>query len=383
MGEKIKRTFPTKTDFEEAVVAEAEKYGGIKNAHVHGDRAYTNEDRFYASTGERTDDFGKMTLPEKQGLTWRLHKGPAFEPASIEERARRLFDASIDFGVVEVRTTVDLTYNTGNRSIEVMEKLKREYAEKGLNILLGAYNTSGFKRTDFDNGSKRGRPEERYEIFEAGAKRCDFLMALAEKDRNEGPKDNGHIGEHAHNWYILELAHKLGKDVQFHVGQENRSTDRTLELLLDDIEKFRAWVLRRGPQEGDPKLTAVHAISTACLPDEEIDAVSQRMVEQGVSLITCPRAAISMVQDRTKQTPTHNSIAPLARMALKGVHIEGVGTDNVGDIYVPSGSPDLLDELAFLADGERVYGARILGKLLAGAKLDPYDISRIKGVKGF
>jgi len=295
-----------KSDFEREVRSFCEEFGGIKNVHVHGDRAYTRRDNFYSMTGNSVSELGKLSLFEKQKLTWALHNGSAFDSECIEERMRRLLIESEHFGVKELWTTVDVTYNTGLKSLEVAEKLKAEFDGR-VKLFIGAYNPSGFRKGDEFKG--------RFELYEEAAKRADFLMGLAEKDR--GVK---HIGERQHNSYMLQLAYGLQKPVHFHVGQENRSKDKTLELLLKEIEGVQDIHLRVS-RDKFPEVVAVHAISSSCVSDKKFNDVALRMVERNVGLICCPRAAISMHQDRKLKVPTHNSIARVWDFAMKGVKI--------------------------------------------------------------
>lgn len=354
--------YASKSDFEREVRTYAKEFGGIVDAHVHGDRAYTRRNCFYSGTGKSTTEFGKMTLPEKQRLTWILHNSPAFGEDSLRERMKRLADESIMFGVRELWTTTDVTYNTRLGSFNVARGLKTEYDGR-IQIKIGAYNPSGFRTGD--------EHKQRFELFEEAAKDADFLMGLAEKDRSPG-----HIGEEQHNWYMLNLAYRLNKPVHFHVGQENRPTDRTLELLLHDLEQLQDFQLRISP--GDfPEVVAVHAISSSCLPTEDFDKIARKMEERKVSLISCPRAAISMLQDHSVNAPIHNSIANVWRFASKGVRIKGLGTDNIDDIYIPASSADVYDEAEDLANSLRFYNPRIIAKILSGTELDPFDLGEI------
>jgi cytosine/creatinine deaminase len=354
--------YTSKSPFEERIREHCDEFGGIKNVHIHGDRAFTREDRFYAGTGKSVAQLGDLTLSAKQELTWALHEGEAFTPESIELRMRRLFDESIKYGVTEIWTTVDVTYNTKLKSLEVALKLKEEYSEKGLKVMIGAYNPSGFRA----NREHR----DRMNLFEDAASQSDFLMGLAEKDRKLG-----HIGESTHNLDLLSLAAELKKPVHFHVGQENRPTDDTLELLLDCVDHYMDDDVV--PLESVPQISVVHAISTACKSDEEIEITAKRMKDRDIGLICCPRAAISMLQDRTMTAPIHNSIGPLFHFAMQGVRIEGLGVDNLFDIYIPASSPDVYDEVEDLANALRFYDERILAKIACGKPLDNFDRSHI------
>jgi len=352
-----------KGEFEKKVRGFCSEFGGIFNAHIHGDRAYTRRDQYYQHNGISVSEIDGFTLSEKQKLTWVLHNGKGFEEDCIEERMRKMLDQSIYFGITRLSTTVDITHNTKLKSLEIAEKLKKEYSGK-LDLQIGAYNTSGFK--------KKGLADERFEIFEEAAIRADFLMGLAEKDRSPT-----HMGERQHNSYLLQLAYRLNKPVHFHVGQENRPGDKTLELLLNELKEVQDIHLRVSPKEF-PEVVAVHAISSSCKSNEEFIKTAEEMAKRKVKLICCPRAAISMLQDPLISTPIHNSIARVWDFAIRGVTIKGLGVDNLDDIYVPTTSADIYDEAEYLSNALRFYSERIIAKVMCGKELDDFDIGNIK-----
>jgi len=113
----MEEVYSPKSEFEEEVRKYCSEFGGMKNVHIHGDRAYTRRNEFYTETGKSLTELAKSTLPEKQKLTWKLHESSAFEPECIEERMTRMLDQSKRFGVKEVWTTVDVTYNTELKSL--------------------------------------------------------------------------------------------------------------------------------------------------------------------------------------------------------------------------------------------------------------------------
>lgn len=358
----VKRVIEPKSDFEARIMAFCSEFGGMKNFHIHGDRAYTRDDKFYAHIGKSVYELERLTLPEKQELTWALHRGSAFCPDCITERLTRLLTESEKSGVVELHTTTDVTYNTKLTSFNAARKLAREWKGR-VDLKVGAYNPSGFRKGDSNL--------ERFELFEEAAKKADFLVALAEKDR--APQ---HIGERQHNFYMLNLAYKFGKPVQFHVGQENRFGDVTVETLLQDIETVQDIQLRIDADKFPP-LYIVHAISPFCKSEEEIDKIIRQMAERRIGLICCPRAAISMLQDRKEKTPTHNSVANIWRFAAEGVPVY-LGIDNLHDIYVPASSADPYDEAECVANALRYYRERLIAKVLCGMEFDPFDRGTLK-----
>jgi len=362
MEEQIVEHVP-KSSFEREVRDFCSQFSGIGNFHIHGDRAYTRRDKFYSHRGLSVSEISRMSLPEKQKLTWVLHSGLAFEPDCIEARMTQMLDESIKYGVKRIFTTVDVTHNTKFTSLEIAERLKKKYVGQ-IDVKIGAYNPSGFK--------KRGVADERFDIFEEAAKRSDFLVALAEKDRG-----GLHMGERQHNWYMLNLAYELDKPVHCHVGQENRASDNTTELLLEDLAMLQDLHLRVSP--GDfPEVVAIHAISPSCKSPKELGSLVNNMAERNIKLLCCPRAAISMLQDGSQSVPIHNSIAKVWDFAIGGVKIKGLGVDNLDDIYVSASSADVYDEAEYLVNSLRFDDSRIIAKVLCGEDLDDFDKGTIR-----
>jgi cytosine/creatinine deaminase len=362
-----------KSDYEKQIREGSKIKGGFYNAHSHGDRAYTFDDLYYPSIQSSVSLFESLSLPEKQNLVWRLHKGPAFEPKCIEDRLTRLLEDSIGFGVTRLNSCIDVTYNTGLTGWEIASDLREKYKDK-IDFRLGAYNVSGFKDPcDEMDSEESSNARLRWKYFEEAAKTADFLVALAEKDRK--PK---HIGEEQHNIYFLNKGLELGIPIHFHVGQENRQTDRGSDLLFRNIRQV--YDLQNRLQRKDyPKNFLVHDISASCYDESDFQRHVENLKNFGLGVICCPTAGISMRQDRSLNVPTHNSLARVWDYTLAGVQVM-VGTDNVNDVFVPSSNADLFDELMVLSHALRFYNPEIIVKLGVGILFDDFDRANIRKV---
>jgi len=91
-----------------------------------------------------------------------------------------------------------------------------------------------------------------------------------------------------------------------------------------------------------------------------------------IGVISCPTAALSMRQLRPIQTPTHNSIARVLDMLEAEIPVR-IGSDNIADVFLPSTTASLYDELLVLSNAIRFYNPDILGKLGSGSKLTDMD----------
>lgn len=342
-----------KTPYEESVRGFASDFGGFFNAHAHADRAFTRRDNFYEHVGKSVAEIERLPLKAKQSLVWALHQGSAFTPECVEERMRKVLDDSVKYGVSRLDTCVDVTYNVKLKAWEIIERLKKEYAGR-IDLRMGAYNVAGFKDSE----------PERFEIFEEAARRGDFIVALAEKD--DKPE---HIGQRQHNFYMLNLALRLGKPVHFHVDQANSPTEHLTETLLEDMHCV--FDLEHRLQRY-PETRAVHVISPSCYPEERFQLLCEGLQKYNVGVIVCPSAGISMKINRAESVPNHNCIARMWDFALREIPVF-LGTDNINDVFVPSSSPDIFDEIKEVTGHLRVYNPRILAKVACGKPLDDFD----------
>jgi hypothetical protein len=64
-------------------------------------------------------------------------------------------------------------------------------------------------------------------------------------------------------------------------------------------------------------------------------------------------------------------------MALAGVPIR-LGTDNIADLFVPTGTEDVIDQALVLADILRFYEISVLAKFIAGVRLNDNDKESIR-----
>ena len=83
-----------------------------------------------------------------------------------------------------------------------------------------------------------------------------------------------------------------------------------------------------------------------------------------------------MKQQSVYKTRIHNSIARIWNYAIRDIPVF-LGTDNINDVFVPSSTPDLYDEIFLLSNALRGYNTRVLTKIACGKLLDNFDKGRI------
>jgi cytosine/adenosine deaminase-related metal-dependent hydrolase len=353
------RTRSRRTPFYRQLDQAIERLGGMLNAHLHLDRAETLD--LHGAAGGPPLAETRLTLAGKHGLIPRLHDGAAFDAESIRSRVSACMDVMVEAGTRRGDTLCDVTTDrVGLTSFETMLEVKAAYADR-IDLRVGAYSPFGF--TDAE--------PERFALVEEAARRADFLGSLPERDdRSTYP---GHIGFDAHCRRLLELCGELRKPLHLHLDQRNDPSENATERFLSVLEEVGA----PDPVEGESMVWAVHVLSPAAYQEERFEALVERLVRNDVGVICCPSAALGMRQVRPLLTPTHNSIARVLELAAAGVPVR-LGSDNIGDVFSPSTTADLVDEIYVLSSAVRFYDVDILAKFAAGALLGEPERERIR-----
>jgi cytosine/adenosine deaminase-related metal-dependent hydrolase len=352
------RTFSRRTPFYRSLYDAIERLGGMLNAHLHLDRAETLDPGAAADT---TPAETRLTLAGKHGRIPSLHDGPFFEPESIAARVGACMDVMVEAGTRRGDTLSDVTTDRVRlSSFETMLGIKRAYTDR-MDLRVGAYTPFGFKDA---------KPE-RFELLGEAAARADFVGSLPERDDRSRYPD--HIGFDEHCRRLLGLCRELKKPLHLHLDQRNDPTENATERFLDVLEREGA------PErvEDESMVWAVHVLSPAAYDEDRFQALAERLTANDVGVICCPSAALGMRQLRPVRTPTHNSIARVLELVSEGVHVR-FGSDNIGDMFSPSTTADLIDEIYLLSGALRFYDVEILARFAAGLCLEAEQRERVR-----
>ena len=331
-------------------------FGGFVNYHAHFDRAFTTAKRYMEHCGVNPLHAVSMPLSIKQILTGELHKGPAYEPKDLYARIERCLKLSIHTGTREAVSFIDATPDIGLKAIEIAAELREKYRGK-IDFKIAAHPIFGFKE---DAAHKMSR----WEVFVNACNMADIIGALPEKDARADS-----IGFDVHMRNILELGAVLNKEVHIHVGQAN---DPEQNDVLEAIEAVR-WIVGEPKSENEnPKVWFIHAISPSAYPEHKFRKVLEGLKRYNIGVVCCPKAAITMLQLRSVESPTHACIARVLEMALFGIKLR-LGTDNISDMFISSSSGSMVDEVITLSDNIRFANPLVLAKLAAGADLNLSD----------
>ena len=292
------------------------KSGGFVNCHAHLDRAYTfSEKDFY---------FSKNKLQEKWKFVDEVKRR-----SSEEDYYNRIMKALLEqkkFGVQAVLSFIDIDSVSGYRALDAAIKAKKD--AKNIKLKIACQTLKGVV------GNK-----ER-ELIEKRIDDIDVIGGLP-----------GVESQTEHMDTICSWAKDTGKRIHVHVDQLNSTTERETELLLDYVDKYKLHNMA----------TAVHSISLAAHEKIYRDKVYKRSKDLGLSFVSCPTAWIDSSRKEERQV-FHNAVTPADELLRNGLLV-GIGSDNINDIYKPFSDGNMMSELRFLLEANKIYDIKHLVKI--------------------
>ena len=292
------------------------KKGGYSCYHAHFDKAYLMTPDIFNNCQASLQEKWKLYRKFKQNYTQK----------DLLNRMSKCVVNMINQDVKYVRTFVDADSIVGQKCIDAAVYLKTMYQDK-IKIDIAIQPLEGLE----DPSSKKN--------FLEACKKADFIGGLP--DRDSSPEN--------HLDLLFELAKKLNKPIDIHVGQNNIPSEKETELVLNKIEQHKL----------KQKVSLVHCISLACQEEDYIRHQAKRMKKLNVDVIVCPSAAISMKQNHSIYSPIHNSIAPVSILLEEGVNVK-LGIDNIEDLFMPLVDGDMWFETRLLMESTRIYNHKTI-----------------------
>ena len=340
------------------------KLGGDFNSHSHPDRGETNHPKYLKHIHRDPADISKISLMAKQKMVGELHLGPAYEEDDLEERMSRLFRRVQSYGTRKMNGCIDVSPDLKDPfvALKVALKLKKRFAGRGLDLHFGPHPIFGFKEGT-----------ERWPVFEAAARYpgVELISGLPEKDFfAEGKDPDGKIGFRQNMWRVLKLGLKLNKPIEMHLDQSDDPSEHGTEDLIDAL----SWL---DPHRKGPAIWVVHMISPSAYDEYRFAKLVDNLLKYKIGVRVCPSAGISMRRPRPILTPSHNALARVLELLVAGVPVT-LGSDNIGDFFVPACNGSMRDEVVAVANICRFYLSHIWAKVAAGVRLNDSDRDSIK-----
>ncbi|MGG6295137.1 amidohydrolase family protein [Leptolyngbya sp. AN02str] len=277
---------------------------GLVDGHIHLDKALIL-DRFPAVDGTFAEAL-QETLNLKQSFTI----------ADIQQRARRVIERAIAFGVTAMRSHVEVDPIMGLKSVEALQPLKHEYAW-GLTLQLAIFAQEGITN----------HPGLETELRQAMRMGGDVIGSAPYTDPN--PKRNIEL--------VFDIAQEFDCPVDFHLDFLDNDEPLLLPLVIEETLK-RGW---------QGRVCLGHMTKLAALNPKELAAIAQDLQAAGIAILALPITDLYMMARKD----THNQrrgVAPVHTLAQYGVTV-GLATNNVQNLFTPFGDGDVLKVCTVLA----------------------------------
>jgi cytosine deaminase len=312
-------------DSKQLLLEKIKANGGWVNAHSHIDRSFTiNESNWDLAVGgfekkwDGSDEFKRNASVD-----------------DIVGHMSRVIDGQLEQGVQALGSFIDTDSVVKDKNLRAADRVREQYG-KDIDIRFISEPIKGL----MDKAERQW--------FEEAASFVDIIGGLPERDSLLRLGED-HRADHLD--ILFETAKKHDKPLHVQVDQLNSPDQRDTELL---IEKTRQYGYKG-------KVAAIHCISLAAQEKGYRERIYSDLVEQDITVISCPVAWLSSRRNETL-APTHNAVTPVDEMLAAGVRV-AMGTDNIADIFMPFCDGDMWIELRGLLEANRIYELESLSEI--------------------
>lgn len=277
---------------------------GLVDAHMHLDKALIF-DRTPAITG---------TFNEAMQTTLEMKRHFTLE--DIQNRARRVLEQAIAFGITAMRSHVEVDTTIGLVGMKALLPLREKYAW-GVTLQLAAFAQEGITN----------EPGMLPLLREAMVMGADVIGSAPYIDPE--PERNIQL--------VFDLAEEFNCDVDFHLDFLDDETPLLLPFVLEET-------IRRGWQG---RVCLGHMTKLAGLPPDALQALVPLMCQADVSILALPASDLYMMSRKD----THNvrrGVAPIHQLLDMGVNA-GLAVNNIQNLFTPFGDGDILKLCTLLA----------------------------------
>lgn len=295
------------------------KMNGFSNEHAHLDKGMLVPGVSYEDA----------PAPIRGGWT-RGYKAN-FTKAEIYSRAEQALLNMLSYGTSYVRTHVDVDPLVGLKGMEAILELKQHY-KNDIVIDITAFNQEGFERF----------PETEQLLVEA-LKMGRVGIGGHTLTDSDGVK---------HIQRIFNLAEQYDVPwIEFHTDESGKPEDFLLPNIAEETKQ-------RGL---NGKVFAIHCNSLANVSDKQAKMAIEQVVQSGLHVIVCPTAIATRAITRTKE------------LLKSGVRIT-LGSDNMGDLFNPLGSGNMLNYAQMLTYIQCFYEPNEMRAILDMITQKPLDV---------
>ncbi len=278
---------------------------GLVDGHIHLDKAF-----LLKQAPARAGDFA-------EALATTLQLKHQYTIEDIQQRARKVLEQAISFGITAMRSHVEVDPILGLKSMSALLPLKEEY-QAGITLQLAVFAQEGITN----------QPGTAALLREAMAMGGDVIGSAPYVDPD--PQRNIEV--------IFDIAEEFDCDVDFHLDFLDDDEPLQLPLVIAETRK-RQW---------QGRVCLGHMTKLASLPPEQLKALAADLQDAGIAILALPASDLYMMSRRD----THNvrrGVAPLHQLSEWGVTV-GTATNNVQNLFTPFGDGDVLKIATLLAN---------------------------------
>lgn len=277
---------------------------GLVDPHIHLDKALIL-DRYPPKTGT-FDEALQQTLLAKQSFT----------VDDLQARATKVLETAISYGIVAMRSHVEVDTIAGLRGMEALLPLKERY-DWGITLQLAVFAQDGITN----------QPGIQNLLREAMRQGGDVIGSAPYVDPD--PESNIRT--------VFDIAAEFDAPVDFH-----------LDFLDNDSPMLLPFVIQETHQRGwQGRVCLGHMTKLASLPFHQLAAVASDIADAGISILGLPASDLYMMA-RKDDGNVRRGVAPLHRLAQQGV-VAGIATNNIQNLFTPFGDGDVLKLCTLLA----------------------------------
>jgi len=251
------------------------------------------------------------TLWEAIEKTWEYKRN--YSDTDIVERASRVIDKQIEYGVTKFRTHVDIDSIGELKPLEGLLKVKKKYGQL-IDLQITAFPQEGIIKDE-------GTEERLIKAIEMGA---DVLGGMP---HNEMTTEDSL----AHVNTLFDIAERFKVPIDAHVDETDDPNSRTLEL-------FAAEAIRRKFPHG---VTADHTCALSAYNDYHAAKVIDLVKQAGMNMVTNPPTNM-VLQGRLDTGIQRVGLTRVKELLKAGVNVT-IGQDCILDPYYPFGRGDMLE----------------------------------------
>jgi cytosine deaminase len=251
------------------------------------------------------------TLWEAIQKTWEVKRN--YTIADIKERASKVIDNQIMFGVTHIRTHVDVDSIGGLIPLKGLLEVKDAYKDI-IDLQIVAFPQEGILKDE-------GTEELLYKAMETGA---DLIGGMP---HNEFTDDDSK----RHIDILFDIAKKFDVDIDSHTDETDDPNSRTLRVLAAKTikEKYHG------------RVTVDHICSLTAQDDYYAARVIDLVKKANINVVTNPPTNM-VLQGRFDTRAQRVGITRVKELLASGVNVT-IGQDCVHDPYYPFGNGDMLE----------------------------------------